>query len=332
MTTFQKTLTALGIILTLGLLSFSIYQQKQNSDKQDAIEKQVTLQKELNDKIVRSQSEYATKNDLENFIKSGNLDLKTIQSDLNKLSATINSANKVIINSGGTKSDHLASTSTETNNPNSSLPVCKDGTVCPNVDPFGYLKNQQKLKLSEPFGDVNVPIGEVGFSSWQDKPWNINISPRQYQLITVVGQDENQKQYFYNKFKVTVDGKEYDIKINNAQSKQEYPSAKFNWWNPRLYLGYDAGINLSNVRGEMSPTLNLQIFSYGQFLNQPDFSILQLGLGYGIVSRKIEFVVTPFAYNIGKHLPLMHNVYLGPSLMISPNGDISVMGAVRVGL
>jgi hypothetical protein len=111
MTTFQKILVTLGVIVTLGLLSFIIYQQKQNHDMQDVIQKQVVLQKELSDKIIRGQSEYATKGDLENFIKSSGVDLKTIQKDLDQLSADITSANKVVINSNGVKSDHIASTS-----------------------------------------------------------------------------------------------------------------------------------------------------------------------------------------------------------------------------
>lgn len=332
MTTIQKILCALGVVLTLGLLSFIIYQQKQNADRQDAIEKQIVLQKELADKIMRSQSEYATKGDLENFIKSGNVDLKTIQKDLDKLSADIVSANKVTVISKGVKTDHVASTSTEVKNPNPTLPTCKDGTPCPNVDPYGYLTKQQNLKLTEPFGDVNVPIGEVGFSSWQDKPWSVNISPREYQLVTVVGEDENQRQYFYNKFKIKSDGKEYDVKIATSQSVQEYPAAKFSFWNPRLFLGIDGGINFHAIKGEFAPTLNLGVMSYGRYKTQPDFSILQLGVGYGTVSHRVQFLLTPFAYNIGKHLPLMNNLYLGPSIMISPNGDISVMGAIRVGL
>jgi len=331
MTTFQKILLTLGVVIAL-LLGFVIYQQKQNSDQQNAIEKQVVLQKELNDKIVRAQAEYATKNDLENFIKTNGIDLKVIQNDLDKLSADLTSTNKVVVNSNGVKSDHVESTSSEIKNPNPTLPTCKDGTICPNADPFGYLSKQQNLKLNEPFGDTNVPIGEVGFSAWQDKPWNLNISPREYDLITVVGEDENQRQYFYNKFKVKVDGKEYDVKINTSQSKQEYPTAKFSFWNPRLFLGIDSGLNIQSFRGEFAPTLNLQIMSYGQFKSQPDFSILQAGIGYGIVSKKIQFVLTPVAYNIGKHLPLINNLYVGPSIMVNTQGDISIMGAIRVGL
>jgi hypothetical protein len=332
MSTLNKVLITLGIIVTLGLLSFIVYQQHQISSKQDAIEKQVVLQKELNDKIVRAQAEYATRKDLENFIKNSGADLKEIQKDLNKLSADIVSANKVVVNSDGFKGDHIASSTTTNSNQNPTLPICKDGTVCPNVDPYGYLTKQQNLKFTEAFGKDQVPIGEVGFSSWQDKPWNLNLSPRQYQLVTVVGEDENQRQYYYNKFSIRVDGKNYDVKINSSQTKQEVPEAKFSFWNPRLFLGVDGGLNLNQFKGEWGPSLSVGLMSYGQFKNIPDFSILQLGLGYGVVENKLEVLFTPFAYNIGKHLPLTNNLYLGPSLIVDSSGHYSIMGSIRVGL
>lgn len=326
-----KILIAFGIILTFGALGFIVYKEKQNSDQQTAIQKQVVSQQELANQIIRSQSQYTTKDDLNTFIKNSGLDLKTIQDDLNKLSANITSANQVIIKSNGSTADHVVSSST-TDNPNPILPTCKDGSICPNADPYGYLSKQQNLQLIEPFGQTQVPIGEVGFSAWQNAPWNMKLSPRQYQLTTVVGLDENQRQYFYNKFIITVDGKQYTVNIDSSQTEQQYPTAKFSFWNPRLYIGIDGGLNLSAMKGEFGPSINLQLMSYGIFKSQPDWSILQLGVGYGTVAKQAEFILTPFTYNIGKNLPLMNNLYLGPALMINSKGDISVMAAVRVGL
>lgn len=331
MSTLNKILIVLGITVTLGLLSFVIYQQHQIAKQQTAIEKQVILQKDLADKIVRSQLEYATKNDLENFVKSSGLNLKTIEGDLKNLSADIVATNKLVVKSNAVVTDHVSSSSTVNNN-NPALPICKDGSVCPNVDPFNYLTKQQNLKLNETFGKDQVPIGEVGFSSWQEKPWNINLLSRQYQVITVVGEDENQRQYYYNKFTIIIDGKSYDVKIDTSQTKQEYPTAKFSFFNPRLFLGIDGGLNLTTMRGEFGPSINLQLMSYGIFKNQPDWSILQLGIGYGSISKQLEFIVTPFAYNVGGSIPLMNNLYVGPALMLDTKSNIAVMGAITVGL
>jgi len=229
--------------------------------------------------------------------------------------------------------DHVASTDTGQKNPSPVAPTCKDGSECQNADPFGYLKEEQKLSLNEPFGNTQVPIGSVGFSAWQDKPWSINVLPRQYVLTSVVGTDENERQYFYNKFQVKVDNKTYDLQITQAQTTQVYPSPKFSFWNPRAFVGMDAGVSLGNpIRADFVPSVDVGLMSYGRYKTSPDFSILQLGVGYGIQSRQPEFILTPFAYNIAKHIPLMDNTYLGPSVMITPNGQFSIMAGIRVGL
>lgn len=319
-----KILIALGAILTAGLLSFIVYQQFELRHQQDAIQQQVVLQKQLSDQLVRSQSQYATTKDIQDFIKNNNLSLQDIKDDLGKLHAEVSSVNQVVVNSKGVVADNVGSTGTGKTNP---IPVTSP-------DPFGYMKTEQKLALNEPFGTVQVPIGSVGFSAWQDKPWSIDVLPRQYVLNTVVGLDENQRQYFYNKFVVKVDGKSYSLPITQAQTEQVFPTAKFSFWNPRLFLGMDGGMNVTALRGEFAPSVDLGIMSYGKYKNVPDFSVLELGVGYGMVSKNVQFLLTPFTYNVGKHIPLglMNNTYLGPSVMISPNGNFSVMAGIRVGL
>lgn len=319
-----KILITLGAIVVSGLLGFIVYQQFQLRHQQDAIQQQVVLQKQLSDQLVRSQSQYATTKDIQDFIKNNNLSLQDIKDDLSKLHAEVSSVNQVVVNSKGVVADNVGSTGTGKTNP---TPVTQP-------DPFGYMKTEQKLTLNEPFGNVQVPIGSVGFSAWQDKPWSIDVLPREYVLNTVVGLDENQRQYFYNKFSVKVDGKTYSLPITQAKTEQVYPTAKFSWWNPRLFLGMDGGLNVTSLRGDFVPNIDVGFMSYGKYKNNPDFSILELGIGYGVSSKITQFVLTPFTYNVGKHIPLglMNNTYLGPSVMLSPHGDFSVMAGVRVGL
>jgi hypothetical protein len=195
------------------------------------------------------------------------------------------------------------------------------------------MKAQQNLALNEDFGSVKVPFGQVGFSAWQQKPWSIDIPQRDYNVATVVGTDENQRQYFYNKFSMTTGGKTYDIPIKSATTKQEYPSPKWSWWNPRLLMGLDGGVNITNVKGEFTPSVNVGIMSYGQYKTTPDFSILEVGVGYGVVNKTPQVIVTPVAYNIGKNLfsPLMNNTYIGPSLQVGTDGSLGVGGGLRVG-
>jgi len=316
-----KILIALGAILVILGLGFIIYKQNEISTRQQAIETQIVQQKELANNIMRSQSGYATKNDIEKFVKDNGINLKAIQDDLSKLHASISAANTVVVMSSGQVVGNLPSSSTGAVNPTPTT-----------IDTYGYLKNAQLLNLHEDFSGTPVPIGQVGFSAWQQNPWNINVSPRAYKVTNVIGTDDNQRTYVYNKFVVTVDNKDYEVKIAKAETKQEYPTAKWSWWNPRLFIAADGGVNVSKVKGEFTPSLNLGIMSYGQYKTSPDFSVLQVGVGVGVVSQRPQFILTPGAYNIGKHIPLMNNTYIAPSVSVSTDGSFSVMAGLRVGL
>lgn len=321
---YQKILIWVGAVLVIGALGFIIYKQQQISERQTAIEQNVIAQKQLVDGIVRSQTTWASREDIEKFIKDNGVNLRAIQDDLDKLHAEVSAVNVAVATSRGQNGTHIPTTPGPNTNPNPVDPK--------NPDPYGYMKQQQTLALNEDFGSVKVPIGSVGFSAWQEKPWNYDIKQREYRATTVVGTDENQRQYFYNKFTVKVDNKEYALPITTATAEQVYPEAKFSWWNPRLYLGADGAIGLNPVKGEFSPNVNLQVMSYGRYKTQPDWSILQVGAGYGTISQRPQLTVTPVSYNIGKPIPLIHNTYIGPSISVGTDGNVFVGGGVRVGL
>lgn len=319
-----KLIIAASTIVALCISAFIIYKQIEISNQQEQIEKSIVNQKQLEDQITRSMSEYATKGDIERYIKDNDMSLKVIRNDMEKLGADINSVNRIVVVSNGQQGGNIPSTNTGPSNPNSNTDL-----DCKECDRYGYLSAQQNLKLTESFSGVKVPIGNVGFSAWQEKPWNIDIRPRQYQVVNVVGTDENERHYFYNRFAVVVDGKPYKIDIDQANTKQEFPQSSFHWWNPRLFVGADAGINLSAMNGELTPNFNVGVLSYGMYKTQPDWSFLQLGIGYGAISRRAQLVVTPAVYNVGKHLPLMNNMYLGPSIHVSSNAEFGIMGGFR---
>lgn len=321
---YQKILIWVGAVLVVGALGFIVYKQQQISERQTMIEQNIIAQKQLVDGIVRSQATWASREDIEKFIKDNGVNLRAIQDDLDKLHAEVSAVNVAVATSKGQTGTHMPTKPGPNTNPNPVDPK--------NPDPYGYMKQQQTLALNEDFGSVKVPIGSVGFSAWQEKPWNYDIKQREYRATTVVGTDENQRQYFYNKFTVKVDNKEYALPITAATAEQVYPEAKFSWWNPRLYLGADGAIGLNPVKGEFSPNVNLQVMSYGRYKTQPDWSILQVGAGYGTISQRPQLTITPVSYNIGKPIPLIHNTYIGPSISVGTDGNVFVGGGVRVGL
>ncbi len=338
MTTLTKILIAIGSVITIGILGLLLYNQEQIKNQQTMIQTQIVAQQQLVDGIVRSQSQYASKDDIQHLAEANGINLQAIQDNLAKLNASLVAVNIITTDSNTQNQTNVPSTNTGPSNPNVVKPVtiaCPGGgTVnCPNTDPFGYMAKQQNLDLNEDFTTIKVPFGTVGFSAWQQKPWDISIAAREYNVDTVVGTDENQRQYFYNKFTVKVNNKDYDIPIKNATSKQEVPAAKFSWFNPRLLMGADAGININHVKADFIPSLNVGIMSYGQYKNSPDWSILEVGLGYATVNKTAEVVVTPLAYNFGRNLlaPFMNNTYIAPSLSIGTDGSFTVGAGLRVG-
>ena len=323
--TLIKILVAIGGVLLIGTLAFVVYNQMQLSRQQTAIQTQLVEQRQLVDGIVRSQNQYATKADVEKFAKDNGINLGAIKDDLEKLHAEVTAVNVAVTHSNGQHGNNLPNGPPGPVNPNPVDPK--------NPDPYGYMKAQQSFALDEDFGTVKIPFGKVGFSAWQEKPWSVDVNPREYKLSTVVGTDENQRQYFYNKFSIATNGKTYDVPITTATTKQEYPTAKWSWWNPRLLMGLDGGVNITQVKGEFTPHIGIGIMSYGQYKTTPDFSILEVGIGYGTINKTAQVVITPVAYNIGKNLfsPLMNNTYIAPSLSIGTDGSLGVGAGLRVG-
>src|SRR6266403_1026210 len=118
MTLTNKVLIFFGATIILGLLGFIVYKQIEISTRQQAIEEQVVKQKELVDGIVRSQNEYATKKDIEQFAKDNGINLKAVQEDLDKLHASVSAINVISVGSSGQNGHDLPSSGTGGKNPN----------------------------------------------------------------------------------------------------------------------------------------------------------------------------------------------------------------------
>lgn len=315
----------IGVLAIIGLLCFLIWKQFQLSDQQYEIQTSLIEQKKLADGIVRAQSQYATKEDIEAFAENNDLNLKIIEEDLNKFRADIASINVVTVRSNGQQHTNVPSTGTGTTNPNPPM-TCPDGTNC---DPFGFQVKEQKLEVVEDFNASKIPFGSIGFSSWNANPWSVDIKPRTYKVATVVGTDENQRQIFYNKFTIDVDGKSYNLPIT-SEVKQVYPSPSLSW-NPRLYLGVESGITTS-AKAELSPSVTVSLLSYGKFKTTPDFTFLHVGAGFLFAEQRPTLTFAPAMYNIGQHLPLMKNTFFGPMIHLSTNQTVAFMLGLKVGL
>jgi len=329
-----KTGIAIALVVLLASLAMVIKYQRDMINNQQTMEKSMIEMKQLQDGIVRSQSKYVTKDGLERFAKNSNIDLKPIKKDLDKLDADLEGISTVLAKTPGHTVKNVASTETAPAEEEVELPValCSDGTdvTCP--DTFGYHTNVQKLKLNEPFNDeVKVPLGEVEFRAWKEKPWSYEIKPREYSAVTVLSTDEEGRHIVHNKLTIKVDGEDHVIPINSSEFVEIYPEAKFGF-EPRLYLGVDGGIYVNDVSLELAPNLQLAMFAYGQPRLPPELTFLGLGLGYMSQKNNVALMISPINYNVAQHLPFVENVYVGPSFTIDLKQQYSIMLGVRVGL
>jgi hypothetical protein len=332
----SENIKKLGIVsvalLVVSLLGIVVYQQVQFSKKQVEMEKNVVLQKQLVDGIVRHQQELVSLKDLNELAKSLDLNMKAIQADMKKLNADVVGINTFTAISEGRKETGVG---TYVPVPSAKLPEvkCPANGICPSVDPYNHYGLKRSYEITEKFKDVVVPFGTVSFEAGRSPDfWTLETRERKYTSSTVIGLDEQQRLYGYSQFTIDVDGKSYKVNVNTASLKQVYPDPKMSWWNPNLFIGLDTGLNLSAMQADFSPTLNVGLMSYGKFVRSPEWSILQVGVGYSTSQKALNFVLTPVAINMGQWLPSVSNTYLAPSMHVSTHGDISAMLGIRVSL
>lgn len=320
-----------GLVIILATALLSLKWQHDVLVKQEMLNQSVTDMKQLGDGLVRSQSQYVSKDDLAAFTKA--LDLGKIQEDMKQMHADLRAAQVVTATTPGYTGTNLNSTTTI---PHPTVSATNPTTVSGVSDPYDYWHNEQVLKLSEPTPSSTMPVGEVRFKAWQDKPWDVTLYPKTYKVTTVLGQDDGGKYYTYNKFSIETQGTEYPISINQAKVEEVKPEAKLRF-SPRLYLGVGGGVALDTTgsqspQGFLQPSLQISFLSYGQIITDPTWTFLGVGVGYEAPVNRGSLLISPVSYNIGHHLPLVNNVFLGPWIGIDTSKNITVSAGVQVGL
>lgn len=319
-----KILITIVAIFAVSIGGFVLYKLYENNKQLAAIQQSLIESKQLLDNISRAQSQYASKDDIDAFAKQQNINLAVVQKDLDALDAKIQGIGSLSVITTGQNSTNLPSTSTT---PNANPEVIPAGT-----DPYGYLSNEQKLSLNEKFSNVEVPFGEVGFSAWKDKPWDLTVAPRKYSVSSVLAVNNDGQHILYNKMSINTGGKDYEIKIDDNKFLEQYPTASFSWWNPRLFLQANGGVSLTSPpTAQFTPGIGMGIMSYGKTKQNPALTILTPGIGYSMPNKALEITLTPIAYNIGQLLPLTPNTYVGPVIQMNTKADITVGAGLSVG-
>lgn len=316
-----------AVLLIIAVLVFIVKIQYDTIERLKSVETSVVESKDIGNGIVRAQSSYVTRADLERILREQNISLNDIKKDLSKLGADVRAVQNVTVVTPGYHGTNIPTTTIV---PNPNPPTDPNQ---PLTDKYNYLSNQQWLNLTEPFdGNTTVPFGRAGFSAWEQNPWSVEVLPRRYGSTTVLGEDENGRHYAYSRFQIEVDGKTYTVPVTESKIVEEYPSAKFSF-NPRVYLGIDAGaIANPPASAELTPNVGLSFFSYGRTKVSPDFSFLTLGVGYATQRQTPVVILAPINYNIGKPIPLIDNLHVGPSVSVDVSGNVGLYLGLRVGL
>lgn len=323
--------TKIAVIVVGGLLvTLLVFNTKQCNENSD-LRQQMTEMKQLQDGIIRSQTKYASKEDIEKFAGDINLNLEAIQDDLDDFDARVMGISIWLAKSIGKNQTNVPSTLTNPKPPDTPNPyVCPDNKPC--EDPYGYLAHSQVLALAELFSnDLSVPIGKVTFESWKEKPWSVFQYPREYHVTTVYGEDQDGKHYTYNKFEIGVNGEKHTVPITKSEFLEEYPEPNFCWWDPHVGFGVYGGVGFNTsplpdddvVGAAVVPNVNFSPFSYGRTKPKPDWVFARVGVGYDVAQQAINFSVAPAMWNIGSEVSFIQNTYVGPVIGVDSDGDVS---------
>lgn len=341
MTLMEKILAGLLVVVLVCFGGFIFFKERQIATMQSSISSSLVSQANLIDNIQRSSSQFATSADLNAFAAQENVNLAAIKANLDGLNASVVAINAVVVQSTGQNQTNVPSSGTTPNpkpTPTSTTVPCTGNTAtCPGpVDAYKYTQNIQTLTLNEDFSTVQVPIGSVSFDASQPKPWSETIYPRTYDIVNTIGANSTTTQMIvYNQLSITSNGKTQTVPLTSSKLVQQVPAPSFSWWNPRLMLSMNGAINLSEapVKGEATPSIGLQVMSYGSSKSSPSISVLGVGVGYEIVAQRPAIVLNPISFNIGKVLPvgLVDNTYVGPSVQMDTKGDVSVGAGLSVG-
>jgi len=328
---FNSVVTLIGVVLIAGLIVVGYFAWKSLSDENQKLRNEVVEFKQLTDTLVRSSNKWATKEDLEQQLKGmlNKEDLKALESDMSSLDSRLSAVGQTI---GTIKRKVAAIEASDKVGPENSNPVtCEDGKL---VDVYGYTKKPQIKELTD---SNEAPVAEVEFNAAKEKPWSYEVYKRNHKLVTVVGRKDSGQLTFHHKLEYSVPdkdlNKQYKIELLSSDYIQVPLKSKMFWLNPKLDLNLFAGGNVYGfVQGPGRPEsivsfgadIGLSLSSYGETEIDSWFRLFRFGIGYNSERQAAHFSFAPFAFNIGKPLPLLTNLYLTPQLGIDTAGGLTV--------
>jgi hypothetical protein len=316
-----------ALIIALGIVGYLGYRQLMFENAQ--LRNEVTEFKQLTETLVRASTQWTTKSDLKDSL--ANLmtteDLKALRSDMRKQGAVISAVGRTVGQLDGRISKLEQS---DSQGPvNDGVVKCEDGRL---VDTHRYTERTQTKRVKD---KNEAAVADVTFDASKSKPWDYKVFGRQYNLTTVLSKKDSGQLNFYNvlKYKTEADGnKEFPITLSSSDFKQANPESKFYWLNPRLDLGIFAGakalsvplLGNDNTLVSVGADLGLSLMSYGETKVESWWRFARFGAGYNINRDAFQLSFAPALFNVGKVLPLITNMYLGPNVGLDSGGGMTI--------
>lgn len=324
---FTFIISFIKTILILCLIIIAYFVQKKLSNENAILRNEVIQFKKLTEILVRSSNKWVTANDLEFQVKNflGKKDLAVLKSDLNKLNSNLIAVGLSVgmINKKVSKIEKSDREGPE----NQNVKRCNDGRL---IDIFEYTKNPQIKKVKD-FNEA--PIANVQFDASNEKPWSYEVFSRSHKLVTIIGRKESGQLTFHHKLEYSIPSdnvkKWYFIDLNSSNYIQAKLKNRMFWFNPILDFNFFAGgrifsfVNNGN-QVSIGMDIGLSLSSYGETNIDSLFRLLRIGAGYNARSQCAHFSFAPFAFNSGKFLPLLTNLYLTPQLAIDTTGGLTL--------
>lgn len=99
--------------------------------------------------------------------------------------------------------------------------------------------------------------------------------------------------------------------IQNFQvMRRKASDARFKTFNPKLDIALAATAFMPSGELRAAPEIGFSVMSYGQTLDDLKWRFVRVGLSHD--GRSTGLSISPASYNLGKHLPLVSNLWLSP--------------------
>jgi hypothetical protein len=183
----------------------------------------------------------------------------------------------------------------------------------------------KKIYRKDPEG-LRYPVAWSMYYPFQDedKRWKTGLYPLEYTINVIETENKDgtfnryAEAYVENNQMKETRGQRFKLPITDIQwAKYPQKEKHWFWWNPRLALGG------AFTNEDISAQLNLSISSYGKTTGDMDWRFFTFGVG-GTKDGddwKGVFSVEPFSWNMGKPIPLIDNLFVGPIFTLDTESE-----------